>query len=71
MAIPINIEKLISGRIVESERIEYKRGIIHNRRYRNRRIGDFLKELNITEGRGAPKTGGYYFTEKVDSILNN
>ena len=26
MAIPINIEKLISGGIVESERIEYKKG---------------------------------------------
>ncbi len=31
---------------------EIKSGIIHNRRYRNRRIGDFLKELNMTEGRG-------------------
>lgn len=31
---------------------EIKRGIIHTRRYRNRRIGDFLKELNMTEGRG-------------------
>jgi ATP-dependent DNA helicase RecG len=26
MAIPINIEKLISGKIVENERIEYKKG---------------------------------------------
>ena len=25
MTIPINIEKLLSGRVVESERIEYKR----------------------------------------------
>ena len=31
---------------------EIKSGVIHNRRYRNRRIGDFLKELNMTEGRG-------------------
>jgi ATP-dependent DNA helicase RecG len=31
---------------------EIKKGIIHNRRYRNRRIGDFLKELDMTEGRG-------------------
>lgn len=31
---------------------EIRSGIIHNRRYRNRRIGDFLKELNMTEGRG-------------------
>ena len=31
---------------------ELEKGIVHNRRYRNRRIGDFLKELNMTEGRG-------------------
>lgn len=31
---------------------EIKTGIIHNRRYRNRRIGDFLKELDMTEDRG-------------------
>lgn len=31
---------------------EIQKGIIHNRRYRNRRIGDFLKELDMTEGRG-------------------
>jgi ATP-dependent DNA helicase RecG len=36
MAIHVNIEK----------------GIIRNKRYRNRRIGDFLKELDMTEGRG-------------------
>jgi ATP-dependent DNA helicase RecG len=29
-----------------------QKGIIRNKRYRNRRIGDFLKELNMTEGRG-------------------
>ncbi len=28
------------------------RGVIRARRYRNRRIGDFLKELNLTEGKG-------------------
>lgn len=28
------------------------RGIIRARRYRNRRIGEFLKELNLTEGKG-------------------
>ncbi len=32
--------------------IEIISGVIHNRRYRNRRIGDFLKELDMTEGRG-------------------
>jgi ATP-dependent DNA helicase RecG len=31
---------------------EMQKGIIRNKRYRNRRIGDFLKELNMTEGRG-------------------
>ena len=35
----ISLEKLRTGRGV-------------SRRYRNRRIGDFLKELNLTEGRG-------------------
>ncbi len=28
------------------------KGIIRARRYRNRRIGEFLKELNLTEGKG-------------------
>ncbi|PHS52814.1 MAG: transcriptional regulator [Lutibacter sp.] len=28
------------------------RGVIRARRYRNRRIGEFLKELNLTEGKG-------------------
>jgi ATP-dependent DNA helicase RecG len=36
---PLNREKLRSGKIVA-------------RKYRNRRIGDFLKELRLTEGRG-------------------
>ena len=31
---------------------ELQKGIIRNKRYRNRRIGDFLKELDMTEGRG-------------------
>jgi ATP-dependent DNA helicase RecG len=31
---------------------ELRRGRARPRRYRNRRIGDFLKELDITEGRG-------------------
>jgi len=52
--LPINIEKLIQGEVVEAERIEYKSGwnpecVIHT--------GDFLKELQLTEGRatGFPK----------------
>ena len=31
---------------------DFDRGIIRARRYRNRRIGEFLKELRLTEGRG-------------------
>src|SRR3546814_315577 len=29
----------------------FKKGIIRPRRYRNRRLGDFLKELDLTEGK--------------------
>ena len=36
---PLNKEKLRAGRIVA-------------RKYRNRRVGDFLKELRLTEGKG-------------------
>ncbi len=32
--------------------------------------GSKKKEYLIIEFRGAPKTGGYYFTSKVDEILN-
>lgn len=31
---------------------DFSKGIIRARRYRNRRIGEFLKELRLTEGRG-------------------
>jgi ATP-dependent DNA helicase RecG len=31
---------------------ELNNGIIRARRYRNRRIGEYLKELNLTEGKG-------------------
>ena len=111
MALPINIERLLKGNIVEWERLDFKQGwnpedVVHSmcafandlhnwgggyilvgvaeqngvpvlppqgidlhqlddiqkervvaRSYRNRRIGDFLKELHITEGRstGFPK----------------
>ena len=34
------------------KQIHFDKGIIRARRYRNRRIGEFLKELNLTEGRG-------------------
>lgn len=36
---PLNKEKLRAGKIVA-------------RKYRNRRVGDFLKELRLTEGKG-------------------
>lgn len=29
----------------------FEEGVIKPRRYRNRRLGDFLKELDLTEGR--------------------
>ncbi len=31
---------------------DFEKGVIRVRRYRNRRIGEFLKELELTEGRG-------------------
>ena len=66
MAIPTSIKTLLSGDVVEWARIEIvsflgpdrsvtqeglKRYRVSNRRYRNRRIGDILKELHLTEGR--------------------
>ena len=38
---------------------------VHSRRYRNRRIGDFLKELHLTEGRN---TG---FMKIIDALKKN
>ncbi len=46
MALPINIEELIHGQSIEWDQLVIARD------YRNRRIGDFLKELHLTEGRG-------------------
>jgi len=34
------------------KQIDFDRGKVRSRRYRNRRIGEFLKELQLTEGRG-------------------
>ncbi|MDD4220677.1 MAG: ATP-binding protein [Sphaerochaetaceae bacterium] len=64
MALHLNIEDLLSARTVESDRIEYKQGWnpdaiyrsinqsqVRSRRYRNRRLGEFLKELELTECR--------------------
>lgn len=58
--LPINIDDLLNQRTIESERVEYKAGWnpeAVSRRYRNRRLGEFLKELELTEGRstGIPK----------------
>ena len=51
--LPNRIEIINQGGPDRSVKMEdIKQGIIHNRRYRNRRIGDFLKELDMTEGRG-------------------
>ena len=51
--LPDCIEIINQGGPDRSVKMEdIKQGIIHNRRYRNRRIGDFLKELDMTEGRG-------------------
>lgn len=33
---------------------EFKNGTVFPRRYRNRRLGDFLKELDLTEGKATP-----------------
>ena len=51
--LPDCIEIINQGGPDRSVKIEeIKKGIIRNKRYRNRRIGDFLKELDMTEGRG-------------------
>lgn len=34
------------------KQVDFDKGIVRIRRYRNRRIGGFLKELELTEGRG-------------------
>jgi hypothetical protein len=59
MNLPININGLLTARTVEWERVEFKirwKDICEfpflSRRYRNRRVDEFLKELEMTEGRG-------------------
>ncbi|GHT30701.1 hypothetical protein FACS189432_09710 [Bacteroidia bacterium] len=48
--LPNAIEIINYGGPARSTKLdEVKKGIIRNRRYRNRRIGDFLKELDMTE----------------------
>ena len=55
--LPINLDSLLHHRTIESERVEYMAGRAVSRRYRNRRIGEFLKELDLTEVRstGIPR----------------
>ena len=67
MTLPVNINELINGHTVEWDRIEIlsfpgpmppvdnkmlQKERIVAREYRNRKIGGFLKELKLTEGRG-------------------
>ena len=53
-----------------------KRYKVSNRRYRNRRIGDILKELHLTEGRNPVASGGmvrlhssFFRAEKLFMII--
>jgi ATP-dependent DNA helicase RecG len=51
--LPYSIEIISYGGTDASVRqADFDKGIIRARRYRNRRIGEFLKELRLTEGRG-------------------
>ncbi|MGD9707258.1 MAG: RNA-binding domain-containing protein, partial [Candidatus Delongbacteria bacterium] len=51
--LPAAIEIISFGGPEPSIRIkDLNEGIVRSRRYRNRRIGEFLKELNMTEGKG-------------------
>jgi ATP-dependent DNA helicase RecG len=51
--LPDSIEIINQGGPDRSVKLDdMRKGIIRNPRYRNRRIGDFLKELDMTEGRG-------------------
>ncbi|MFP5436924.1 MAG: RNA-binding domain-containing protein [Bacteroidia bacterium] len=41
-----------SGADSSLKQADFDKGVVRARRYRNRRIGEFLKELRLTEGRG-------------------
>lgn len=54
MAQPISIERLLDGRTGPDRSLkpeDFVKGFVRPRQYRNRRIGDFFKELEITEGK--------------------
>ena len=58
---PYELRFISYGGPDRSVRLEdFSRGIVNPRRYRNRRIGDFFKELDITEGKstGVPTIVG-------------
>jgi ATP-dependent DNA helicase RecG len=51
--LPNGIEIIsFSGVDPSLKQIDFERGMVRARRYRNRRVGEFLKELKLTEGRG-------------------
>jgi len=51
--LPNSIEIISNNGVDPSlKQSDFDKGIIRARSYRNRRIGEFLKELNLTEGRG-------------------
>ena len=48
--IPLKLNTLLDGRVVEQDRVEtFRKGEAISRRYRNRRIGEFLKEIDLCE----------------------
>jgi ATP-dependent DNA helicase RecG len=51
--LPDSIEIIsYSGVDASLKKSDFDKGVVRARRYRNRRIGEFLKELRLTEGRG-------------------
>ena len=51
--LPSSIEIIsYSGIDPSLKQSDFEKGIVRTRRYRNRRIGSFLKELGLTEGKG-------------------
>lgn len=51
--LPTSLEVIsFNGVNASIKKVEFESGRVSARRYRNRRIGEFLKELQLTEGRG-------------------
>ena len=51
--LPSSIEIIsYSGIDPSLKQSDFEKGVVRTRRYRNRRIGSFLKELGLTEGKG-------------------